>query len=93
MIRSQLGECAKAIAYSDFPEQWPGLLPALCGSLGSPEQPRLWGALFVLRILARKYEFKDEEDRVALIPVINTTFPALLVIFKVGRSECIGFRR
>ena len=82
LIRSQLGECAKYVAYADFPERWPGLLPALCASLGSPEQPRLWGALYVLRVLARKYEFKDEEERAALAPIVNATFPALLNILQ-----------
>ena len=188
LIRSQLGECAKYITYSDFPEQWPGLLPSVLASLGSGEQPRVsfaalessaawflcidwaitagsvvrpslvpaaaraaipcaviwsgrrqqpsscsdcvrrtrrdrlcahlsyrslllivstkwagrlqpqlnshvvkpplplaqvWGALYVLRVLTRKYEFKDEEDRAPLAPVVNAAFPPLLAMLQV----------
>ena len=44
---------------------------------------RLYGALYALRILARKYEFKDEEDRAPLTGIVNSTFPALLQLFQV----------
>jgi hypothetical protein len=47
------------------------------------DQQRIGGALYVLRLLARKYEFRDEEDRAPLEAVVNTTFPLLLPIFKV----------
>ncbi len=47
------------------------------------EQQRLYGALFALRILTRKYEFKDEEDRVPLGTLVDATFPILLRIFQV----------
>ena len=45
---------------------------------------RLYGALFALRILARKYEFKDEEDRAPLTGIVNGAFPVLLQLFQVG---------
>jgi len=45
---------------------------------------RLYGAVFALRILARKYEFKDEEDRGPLTGIVNSTFPVLLQLFQVG---------
>lgn len=38
----------------------------------------------MLRFLARKYEFRDEEERAPLEAVINATFPILLHIFQVG---------
>ncbi len=47
------------------------------------DQLRIGGALYVLRLLARKYEFRDEEDRAPLEAIVNTTFPLLLPIFKV----------
>ena len=46
---------------------------------------RLYGALFALRILARKYEFKDEEDRAPLTGIVNGAFPVLLQLFQVGQ--------
>lgn len=48
------------------------------------DQARIAGALAVLRFLARKYEFRDEEERGPLDQVVNTTFPTLLQIFQVG---------
>ena len=45
---------------------------------------RLYGAVFALRILARKYEFKDEEDRGPLTGIVNSAFPVLLQLFQVG---------
>lgn len=45
---------------------------------------RLYGALFALRILARKYEFKDEEDRAPLTGIVNGAFPVLLQLFQAG---------
>ena len=38
----------------------------------------------MLRILARKYELKDSEDRAPLTDVINASFPSLLQLVKVG---------
>ena len=48
---------------------------------------RLYGALYALRILARKYEFKDEEDRAPLTGIVNSTFPALLQLFQVPAAN------
>ena len=42
------------------------------------------GALFALRILARKYEFKDEEERGPLAPIVAGFLPPLLQILQVG---------
>lgn len=35
------------------------------------EEGRVLGGLLALRILARRYEFRDEEERVELIPVVT----------------------
>ena len=108
-VQVQLGDAFKAIAYADYPERWPSLLPAIQASLasaaaagvgasaadaGNPASPagaRMHGALYALRILARKYEFRDEEDRAPLEAIVNTTFPLLLPIFKVWCSLLVWF--
>ena len=46
---------------------------------------QVWGALYVLRVLTRKYEFKDEDDRAPLAPVVNAAFPPLLAMLQVRR--------
>ncbi len=41
LVRTQLGESVKAIASKDFPEHWPGLLPALLQNLSSQVSPQM----------------------------------------------------
>lgn len=53
LYRVQLGECLKTIIHADYPEQWPRLLDWVKHNL---QDQQVYGALFVLRILSRKYE-------------------------------------
>ncbi|XP_010469688.1 PREDICTED: importin beta-like SAD2 [Camelina sativa] len=78
LLRSQLGESLKTIIYADYPEQWPRLLDWVKFNL---QNQQIYGALFVLRILSRKYEFKSDEDRTPVARIVEETFPQLLTIF------------
>ncbi|KAI3813925.1 hypothetical protein L1987_18660 [Smallanthus sonchifolius] len=78
LLRAQLGECLKTIIHADYPEQWPGLLHWVTHNL---QDQQVYGALFVLRILSRKYEFKSDEERVPVYLVVEQTFSHLLNIF------------
>ncbi|KAL8157667.1 hypothetical protein AgCh_002392 [Apium graveolens] len=78
LLRLQLGECLKTIIHSDYPEQWPSLLHWVKHSL---QAQQVYGALFVLRILSRKYEFKSDEERIPVHHIVQETFPSLMVIF------------
>lgn len=82
-VRVQLAECVRSLVYSDYPQHWPDLLPQVQQYLTSQDQARVSGALCVLRFLARKYEFRDEEERAPLEAVVNATFPSLLHIFQM----------
>lgn len=55
VYRVQLGECLKTIIHADYPEQWPRLLDWVKHNLQQDQQ--VFPALFVLRILSRKYEY------------------------------------
>ncbi|PKU80575.1 Exportin-2 [Dendrobium catenatum] len=55
LLRVQLGECLKTIIHADYPEQWPNLLHWIKCNLQLQDQ-HVFGALYVLRILSRKYE-------------------------------------
>ncbi|RLM75616.1 importin beta-like SAD2 [Panicum miliaceum] len=79
LLRAQLGESIKTLIVVDYPEQWPNLLHWVTHNLESQDQ--IFGALYVLRILARKYEFKSEEERIPLYQVVEESFPRLLNIF------------
>ncbi|KAK7394282.1 hypothetical protein VNO78_14804 [Psophocarpus tetragonolobus] len=78
LLRVQLGECLKTVIHSDYPEQWPHLLDWVKHNL---QDQQVYGALFVLRILSRKYEFKSDEERVPVYRIVDETFPHLLNIF------------
>ncbi|CAD6250991.1 unnamed protein product [Miscanthus lutarioriparius] len=79
LLRAQLGESIKTIIHSDYPEQWPSLLHWVSHNLDLQNQ--IFGALYVLRVLARKYEFKSEDERIPLYRIVEETFPRLLSIF------------
>ncbi|CAN6447518.1 unnamed protein product [Victoria cruziana] len=78
LLRVQLGECIKTIVHADYPEQWPSLLPWVKHNL---QGQQVYGPLYVLRILSRKYEFKTDEERIPVHLIVEETFPALLNIF------------
>ncbi|KAK6914386.1 Importin-beta, N-terminal domain [Dillenia turbinata] len=78
LLRVQLGECLKTIIHADYPEQWPSLLHWVKHNL---QDQQVYGALFVLRILSRKYEFKSDEERTPVHLIVEETFPHLLNIF------------
>ncbi|KAJ6801624.1 importin beta-like SAD2 [Iris pallida] len=80
LLRVQLGECLKTIIHGDYPEQWPALLHWIKSNLQSQDQ-QVYGALYVLRILSRKYEFKSDEERTPVYLIVEETFPPLLHIF------------
>jgi importin-7 len=79
IFRVQLGECLKTILHSDYPDHCPHLLDWIKHNLH--DQQHLYSALFVLRILSIKYEFKSDEDRTPAYHIIHETFPHLLNIF------------
>ncbi|KAL2323807.1 hypothetical protein Fmac_022865 [Flemingia macrophylla] len=79
LLRVQLGECLKTIIHSDYPEHFPHLLQWIKHNL--QDQQHVHAALFVLRILSRKYEFKSDEERTPVYNVVEETFPLLLNIF------------
>ncbi|XP_066331549.1 importin beta-like SAD2 [Miscanthus floridulus] len=79
LLRAQLGESIKTIIHSDYPEQWPSLLHWVSHNLDLQNQ--IFGALYVLRVLTRKYEFKSEDERIPLYRIVEETFPRLLSIF------------
>ncbi|KAL9247096.1 hypothetical protein vseg_020563 [Gypsophila vaccaria] len=78
LLRVQLGECIKTIIHADYPEQWPSLLHWVKHNL---QDQQVYGALYVLRILARKYEFKSDDERTPVYLIVEETFPPLLNIF------------
>ncbi|XP_068645315.1 importin beta-like SAD2 isoform X2 [Aristolochia californica] len=77
LLRVQLGECLKTIIHADYPEQWLSLLHWIKHYL---QDQQVYGALYVLRILSRKYEFKSDEERTPVYLIVDETFPHLLNI-------------
>lgn len=80
LIRVQLGDGLKSVISDDYPEKWPSLLSSIDANLKSQDQQRIYGALYALRILTRKYEFKDDEERNPVYQIIERTLSTLLEI-------------
>ncbi|GJT09582.1 importin beta-like SAD2 [Tanacetum coccineum] len=78
LLRVQLGECLKTIIHADYPERWPSLLHWVTRNL---QTQQVYGALYVLRVLSRKYEFLSDEERTPVHHIVEQTFPYLLNIF------------
>ena len=81
LVRQQLQESVKAVVMVDFPTGWPGLMEEVFKNLNSGETPRIHGGLIILRLVAHKYEFRDEEARAPMNEVTSAVFPGLLQIF------------
>eukprot|EP00878_Enallax_costatus_P038160 GHUV01043324.1.p1 GENE.GHUV01043324.1~~GHUV01043324.1.p1 ORF type:complete len:672 (+),score=261.35 GHUV01043324.1:958-2973(+) len=54
----------------------------LLSRLPTQDHGRMYGGLLVLRVLTRKYEFRDDEERAPLGPIINASFPVLLSLMQ-----------
>jgi hypothetical protein len=48
---------------------------------------QLYGGMLMLRLLTRKYEFKDEDEREPLAQIVSVAFPPLLAIFQVHAAR------
>ncbi|OIT27271.1 importin beta-like sad2 [Nicotiana attenuata] len=70
LLRVQLGESLKIMIYADYPEQWPTLLRWVKHNLLDQQ---VYGILFVLRILSRKYD----ADEIAKLAPGNSFFSIL----------------
>ncbi|CAG9461067.1 unnamed protein product [Pedinophyceae sp. YPF-701] len=82
-VQSQLVETARLIVYCDFPSQWPQLVPQLLQALESGDETRIHGALLVFRTVARKYEFRsDENERMEAEQVTGALMPRMLELAK-----------
>lgn len=76
--RVQLGESLKTMIYADYPEQWPTLLRWVKHNLLDQQ---VYGILFVLRILSRKYACRLDQERTPIYHIVEETFPHLHNIF------------
>lgn len=80
-VRVQFQECLRVIITADFPARWPELVGQIMAWLSSGNQQAITAALRVLRIIARKYEYRDDSDRVELNALVEHVFPQLLATF------------
>ncbi|CAD7704977.1 unnamed protein product [Ostreobium quekettii] len=82
LIQKQLMEVLKTIVSVDFPENWPGLKDAIMENLFAQDENKVFGAMQALRAIARKYEFKKQEERGVLDEVLAATLPKLLEVMR-----------
>lgn len=84
VVRAQLAEAAKYVVHHDYPDRWPGLLPSIAPLISAQDNngSHLFAALLILRLVARKYEYKDDYERKPLDELVTSSFPRLCQIFK-----------
>ena len=80
-VRVQFEECLRVIITEDFPAQWPELGHQLLAWLSSGNQQAVTAALRITRIVARKYEYRDDDDRLELNAIVEAIFPQVLSTF------------
>ena len=76
-IRALLAECVNLIAYNDYPEQWPQLLPTISANVQSGQPRPIQNALLALRKVVKRFEFKPRDARGPLDDIIAQVFPLL----------------
>ncbi|ONK77596.1 uncharacterized protein A4U43_C02F8320 [Asparagus officinalis] len=82
----QLGECIKTLIHADYPEQWPSLLHWITCNLQLQDQ-QVYGALYVLRILSRKYEVITSRESNPTILSCPATILRLCNVCCVAREQ------
>lgn len=80
-VRAQLEECLRGIIAEDVPTRWPELITQVMNWLAGGNQQEITAALRVMRIVAKKYEYRDDDDRVELEAIVDAVFPQLMATF------------
>jgi len=76
-IRGILAEAIRIISETDFPQNWPALIPTLLEYIQSTDVLKMYNSLLALRKVAKRYEYKQKEDREPLNAIVQVTFPCL----------------
>jgi len=92
-IRTQIALTMEAIAFTDFPTNWPDLIPKLTSYLTSQDLKVTHGALEALRRVIKRYEYLStkKKERAQLVELVANLFPLLSQLFsallKVDSNE------
>ena len=87
-VQDQLLECLRvSIQEHTTPEVINQIVVGL--DAGNAVETRM-AALKVMRIVARKYEYRDDEDRVELDAIVAAVFPKLVGVFQSGLTDVEG---
>ena len=80
-VRMQLEECLRGIIAEDVPVRWPELITQIMAWLSSGSQLEITAALRVMRIVSKKYEYRDDAEREELHAIVDAVFPQLMSTF------------
>ncbi|GMH72752.1 hypothetical protein TrST_g12124 [Triparma strigata] len=81
-IRSVLAEALYHMSISEYPHSWPELLPSLLNNIrvggSNGDATRVYGSLYALRKLCKRFEYKPTpEGRAPLVQIVKEGFPLL----------------
>ena len=73
----------QSIILSDFPADLPTFMQQIFQNMQSQDNGRIHGGLLALRLITKKYEFRDHEDaRKVKTEVVEAVFPFILQVFQ-----------
>eukprot|EP00667_Euglena_gracilis_P001035 EG_transcript_1036 len=82
-VRNVLLEGLRFILEYDFPQAWPSLVDEVVHHLQGQDVERIVGALSILRVVAKRFEFKQDADvRAPLDEMVVKCFPLLVQLFQ-----------
>lgn len=88
LLRVQLLEVVYHLWPSDSPSQWSTLVPNIIANLQTgmssspPDLLRIYGSICTLRIVLKRYQFRDPKARQPVYEIVDQTFPLLLPILQ-----------
>eukprot|EP00794_Sanderia_malayensis_P018281 gene18281-20104_t len=86
LVRVQLTVCIAEILSCDFPEQWSNLIPKVNAYITSDNRTTWLGGLCVLHQVAKKYEYKNRNDREPILKIMVVFLPIL-------HSRCVSLMK
>jgi len=88
LLRVQLLEVVRNLWPTEAPNEWAQLIPDILRNVqqGMSAQPpqmlRVYGSICTLRMVMKRYEFKEPDSRGPMYDIADATFPTLLSVYQ-----------
>lgn len=88
LLRVQLLEVVYWAWPTDNPEEWPSLVPDVLRNIQTgmgaspPDLMRVYGSICALRMVLKRYQYRDPAKRAPVFAMVDQTFPLLLQLLQ-----------